>query len=314
MSLNKFSHMKVTFSLFLILFLSVSLSAQDQSSEDLKKDLAEKKDNLTALKSQVTSLEKEIAAISSQLIEYPYWEKGGSGLLGFDFNSFNNWATRGPDLNSSATSIGLSFNGFTNKIGEDYFWKNNGSLVLGWQKFDRGDEDNTGFQKTADIFNVQSLYGRNLSKTLSLSTLGELRTTFLENSFNPGYLDLGVGLTWNPAKDLTAVFHPMNYNIVIASEDIVFKSSFGCKFVVNYARKFNKVVSWRTNVSGFLSYKDVDLLSNYTWTNGFNFKLVNNLGVGIEYSIRQSKQETSSEPLSDGDFQSYFLFGLTYAI
>ena len=310
--INKYTMRGVIF-LVGLTFLSSHLIGQDSTTDEMKAQLEEKKGSLAELKKQVKDLEKEITTISKELIEYPYWEKGGAGLLGFDFNSFNNWATRGPDLNSSSTNIGITFNGFTNKIGEDYFWKNNGSLVLGWQKFDQNDDSESGFQKTADVFNIQSLYGRNLSKSLSLSTLGELRTTFLENSFNPGYFDLGIGLTWDPTSNLTAVFHPMNYNIVIASEDIIFKSSFGCKFVVNYSRKLNEMISWRTNLSGFLSYKDIDFLSNYTWTNGINIKLINDLGVGIEYSIRQSKQETSNEPLSDGDFQSYLIFGLSYA-
>ncbi len=293
-------------------FLMFNFSAIAQTTDELAAQKELKEAELGALKDQVAALEGEISAIAGQMVTFPYWDKGTRGIIGLDLNAFNNWATRGDNLNSTATNIGVAFNGFANKIGEDYFWRNNGQLTLGWQKFSKADNDNSTFQKTADVFNVQSLYGRNITKTLAVSTLGELRTTFLDNAFNPAYIDLGVGLTWNPSPNFVAVFHPLNYNIIIADNAANFQSSLGCKVVADYSRDLGKGFSYRTNFSGFASYSDLSGLSNYTWINGLNFKMLGGIGVGLEYAIRKSRQETL--PLGDEHFQSYFIMGVSYAL
>ena len=78
--------------------------------------------------------------------------------------------------------------------------------------------------RVADQFNLTSLYGYNITKKFAASALGEYRTSVLSyadtsgvkvSSFNnPGYLDLGVGVTYTPMKNLILVFHPINYNFV----------------------------------------------------------------------------------------------------
>ncbi len=308
-----------TFLFFVLFIFSLGLNAQDMDA--IKQEIAAKeamlaplKDQATPLNDQIAALEGEIQGLSSQLVTYPYWQKGTGGIIGLDLNSFNNWASRGPNANASATNIGIGMNGFANQIGENYFWRNNGQLTLGWQKFSAGANDDSKFNKTADVFNVQSLYGKNLSKTLAASALGELRTTFLDNSFNPAYIDLGIGVTWNPIPEFVAVFHPLNYNIIISDQNANFESSLGCKIVADYSRDLGKGVNYRTNLSAFGSYKDLSNLSNYTWINGLNFKVLGNVGVGIEYAIRSSKQETIIVPPGNKHFQSYFLMGVSYAL
>jgi hypothetical protein len=300
--------MKRLFTCLVVVLIGISIQAQ--TTEELTAQKTAKETELATLQAQVAALEGEIATISQSLVTYPYWDKGSGGIIGADINSFNNWASRGENLNSSASNIGIAFNGFANKMGEGYFWRNNGQLTLGWQKFSKNADSDSKFEKTADVFNVQSLYGKKLSDKLAASALGELRTTFLDNSFDPAYIDLGVGFTWTPIPEFVAVFHPLNYNIIIADGNSNFESSLGCKVVADYARDLGKGVSYRTNLSGFLSYKDASGLSNYTWVNGLNFKVLGDLGVGIEYAIRRSKQETIS--LGDKHFQSYFLMGVSY--
>jgi len=69
--------------------------------------------------------------------------------------------------------------------------------------------------------------------------LGELRTN-LTHFFNPGYLDLGLGSTWTPHKDLIVSIHPLNYNFVFSRDTFDYNSSLGCKTVINYKHKFPK--------------------------------------------------------------------------
>jgi len=302
--------MKTKFRITLLgLFTMLFYCSQAQNIDSLSAVKAEKEAAISGLKSDLAALEGEVAALNEQLITYPYWDKGLSGMVGIDINSFNNWWNRGPNLNSSAVNIGFSFNGFANKFGENYFWRSNGNLVLGWQKFSQDEDDDSDFDKVADVFNVQSLYGRKLSDKFALSAFGELRTTFLENSFNPAYLDFGIGFTWTPISELVVVFHPLNENIIIADDKFGFNSSLGCKIVADYNRAISSSVSYRSNLSAFMSYEDLDFLSNYTWINGLQVKVAKDFGIGMEFAIRRSNQETVN--LED-DFQSYFLMGLTY--
>ena len=69
----------------------------------------------------------------------------------------------------------------------------------------------------------------------------EYRTTLLDNFNDPGYLDLGLGATWTPAKNLVVVVHPFNYNFVFSSGDTVFESSMGTKIVADYTRQIGAV-------------------------------------------------------------------------
>lgn len=291
------------------LFIFFFFPSSAQNIDSLTAVKSEKEAMLSELKANVSALEGEVAALKEQLKVYPFWTTGISGLIGADVNSFNNWATRGKNLNSTAVNIGISLDVFADKTGEKYFWRNNGSLVLGWQKFKLDENDESDFNKTADVFDIQSIYGRKINSKIAYSIMGELRTTFLENSFNPAYLDLGIGITWTPIKEFIAVLHPLNSNIIISDDDLSFQSSLGFKTIADYNRNLSNNVSFRSRLSSFLSYENFDRLSNVTWINGLKFKIIKNIGIGIEYAMRRSKQETE---LLDSDYQSYFILGISY--
>ena len=98
------------------------------------------------------------------------------------------------------------------------------NINLGWVKIDDKDidTDDDSFRSATDVFNITSLYGQKLSDKFAISTLGEYRTTIIDNFNDPGYLDVGVGATWTPIADLVVVIHPLNYNFVFSNEDTVF--------------------------------------------------------------------------------------------
>lgn len=182
--------------------------------------------------------------------------------------------------------------------------------------------DDDSFNPTTDVFNISSLYGRNVTKTLAISGLAEYRTTILDNFNDPGYLDLGVGATWTPIQNLIVVIHPLNYNFVFADGDSVFESSLGAKIVADYTRQIG-AINFKTNLSTFQSYKSGDL-SNITWTNSFSYTLWKMIGVGFDFGLRSNKQEAlnySIETLGnttetfdsvDNKLQSYYTVGLSY--
>ncbi len=286
-----------------------------QTVEEYKSQLGPKKDSIAAIQGRLDAIQGKIDAL-------PGWKKGAFGTIGLSLSEFNNWYAQGSPNNSSG-NIGITVNGFANLNRDKFFWRNSGNVNLGWVKFDDKDlaTDEDGFRQAADVFTITSLYGRKLSEKFAISTLGEYRTTILSNFNDPGYLDLGVGATWTPITDLVVVIHPLNYNFVFSSNDAVFQSSLGAKIVADYTKKIG-AVNFKTNFSMFQSYENGDL-SNYTWSNSIGYTLLNGIGLGFEFGLRDNKQEAlnfalNTDPTTtfenvDNALQTFFLFGLNYA-
>ena len=204
---------------FAILLLSVSV-IQAQTKEELEAQKAEKQ-------AEADAATAEVAAIQAKLDALPGWRKGAFGVIGGSLSGFNNWYAQGAPNNDSG-NIGFTLNGFANLIQEKFFWRNSLTTNLNWVKLDNKDidTDSDNFEPTTDVFNISSLYGRNITKNLAASGLMEYRTTILNNFNDPGYLDVGIGATWTPIENLIVVIHPLNYNFVFADNDNIFESSF----------------------------------------------------------------------------------------
>ena len=297
--------------LFIILIVSsFSLSAQQSEElEQLKRDLASKKDS-------ISRLQKKASTIQSKIDGMPGWKKSAFGTIGANFSGFNNWYARSvPD--ATASNIGITINAIANLIEEDFFWRNTANVNLGWVKFDNenvsGDED---YETATDVLTLTSLYGKKLNTKWALSALGEYRTTVIDNRNNPGYLDIGVGFTWTPKSNLVVTLHPGNYNFIFSKGNTVFEPSVGGKVVANYTAKYNKL-SVNSNFSTFQSYESSDL-SNWTFTNSFGYTLWKGIGIGFELSLRDNLQEAANfqkVSLADADnkLQTFYLLGLSYA-
>lgn len=319
-----------------LLFLLICLGfvqlgfAQDMTVEELKAQKAEKQ-------AQIDALTGEVNAIDSKIKTFPGWKFGSLGLIGANFSGFNDWLGRATP-NTFTGNIGFSANAFANLDREKFFWRNSGNLNIAWTKLDTdtNDDVDADFESTTDAINISSLYGYKLTEKIAISALGEYRSTIIDNFNNPGFLDIGVGATWTPITDLVVVFHPLNYNIVFSDSDFSYSSSLGCKIVADYARSLPMGVSWRSNLSAFVSYSDPNNFSNWTWVNGFSFNVWKGIGVGLEVGLRGNKQEGYNafllEPENvlnginkdnfdidelDSDnnpLQSYWLLGLTYTL
>lgn len=301
----------------IVAFLTIS-AAFAQTADELKALQGPKKDSIAAIQGRVDALQAQIDAL-------PGWKKGAFGTIGANLSGFSNWYSKG-EANSSAGNIGVTVNAFANLQQEKFFWRNSGNLNLAWVKFDDKDDptDDDSFKEATDVFTITSLYGQKISEKFAISTLGEYRTTLLSNFNDPGYLDLGVGVTWTPITDLVVVIHPLNYNFVFSDEDAIFDSSLGAKIVADYTRKIGNV-SFKTNLSMFQSYESSNL-SNWTWINSFGYTLWNGIGLGFEFGLRDNKQEALNFALNgptpdagatfdnvDNELQTYWLFGLNYA-
>jgi hypothetical protein len=309
--------------LLLIVFFVSLISIDAQTLEELKSEQAVKKDSIKVIQGRVDAIQGQIDAL-------PGWKIKAFGTIGGSLSNFNNWYSQGTPNNSSG-NIGFTVNAYANLIQEKFFWRNALTTNLDWVKLDDKDDptDDDSFNPTTDVFNLSSLYGRNLSEKWAVSTLMEYRTTLLNNFNDPGYLDLGVGFTWTPITDLIVVIHPLNYNFVFSDNDVtIFESSLGAKILADYTRKIG-AINFKTNLSMFQSYKSSDF-SNWTWTNSFSYTLWKMIGVGFDFGLRNNKQEALNyalgqiDPINppaetpsfdnvDNDLQSYWVFGLSYS-
>ena len=314
--------MKKLHYIFLILCLA-SVTIHAQTEEELKASLKLKKDSINAIQGRVDKVKAEIDAL-------PGWKIRAFGTVGMSLSQFDNWYAQGIPNNSSG-NIAISFNGIANLKQDQYFWRNSLIANFQWIKLDdeSNDDDEGGnpdgdFREAVDVFTLTSLYGYKLTEKLAISTLAEYRTTVLSNFNNPGYLDIGAGFTWTPITDLVVVVHPLNYNFVFSEGEAQYESSLGAKIVADYTRQIGDI-SFKTNLSAFLSYEDSDY-SNWTWTNSFSYTLWKAIGVGFDFGLRNNKQEAlnfanslveDADPFTlenvDNDLQTYWNFGLSYA-
>ena len=291
-----------------------------QTKEELEAQKSEKQGVVDAAQAEVDALQAQIEAL-------PGWRVGAFGVLGGSLSNFNNWYAQGVPNNSSG-NIGFTVNGYANLIQDKFFWRNSLNTNLNWTKLDDkdSDKDKDNFEPTTDVFNISSLYGRNITDKLAASALMEYRTTILNNFNDPGYLDVGIGFTWTPIENLIVVIHPLNYNFVFADNDVVFDSSLGAKIVADYTRQIGDI-AFKSNLSIFQSYKSSDL-SNLTWTNSFNYTLWKMIGIGFDFGLRSNKQEAlnyiqtldvanggnpdETFDTVDNDLQTYYTLGLSY--
>ena len=301
----------------LVLVLGIGF-VNAQTLEELKAKKAAVEAQAAPVQAQADALKAEIEGIDAAIAKLPGWYKGASGIIGANFAGRSNWFAAGDLKNSTATTISGNFTAYANNIQDAYFWRNGASLSLGWQKLKLGTEaagtEAPKFQNVADVLNISSLFGYNITKKLAASALGEYRTSVVNNFNNPGYLDLGVGFTYTPINNLVLVFHPLNYNFIFADTESAFTSSLGCKIFGSYNAEIYKGIQWKSNLTGFYSYKNNDpSLHNGTWTNEFAFNIFNGIGVGITHGLRVSPQERALLGVSD-KLQSFYILGLSYAL
>ena len=278
--------------------------------ESLRLDLEEWDLDIKEAQAEVNKIKAELKYLEDSLKVYPIWSKGVFGTIGFNFSRFEDWLSK-TESNTSASTIGYTFNGFFNLEEKKYFWNNTLKLNQSWQRFENKaiPSENDGFQVSADAFTYNSLWGYKVSKKFATSALLEYKTGLLQKRLNnPGTLDFGFGMTWKPVKDMVVAIHPVNYNSVFAKDNS--RSSFGLKTIAEYSRKFFGGISWTTSFSGFKSYKNDDL-NNWSWTNGLG-KTIKGLGIGFDVSFKQSKQEAIVRDLENNPFQWYYILGLSY--
>jgi hypothetical protein len=295
-----------------------------QTKEEIEAQKAELESLMTAKKDTLSRLESDIKDLQGQIDDLPGWQIGAFGTIGINLANFRNWFQK-EIPNSDGGAIGITVNTFANYDDPKQYWRSALAVNVGWVKFDDRDDpdDDDSFRQATDIFNVSSLYGRKITQKIAATGLMEYRSSILSNFNDPGYLDLGVGATWEPAKGFFIVVHPLNANIIFADSESIYESSMGAKIVADYSKEFGNGITFKSNLSSFWSYTDGNR-SNWTWTNSFAYTLWKNIGIGLETGLRGNHQEALDHAINvegiedatfdtvDNELQYYFLTGISY--
>jgi len=291
----------------LLSFLSSGL-VHGQTLEEWKMKKQALETSIAPLQAEINKLQGEINSVDAAIASYPGSSYGVFGTVGVQVTGRNQWFAAGDLKDSRAATINGSLNAFAHRLRKNYFWRNHTNLTLGWQKLKTTKDVEAPFKPISDILSLSSLFGYKFSSKMASSSLIEYRSPVIRNWNNPGYIDAGIGLTFSPDPSFYLVVHPLNYNIILASDTLNFTSSLGCKVNGEYKKDVLKQLHWRSNLTGFISYKNNSpSLHNGTWTNWLTIKLMKGLGLGLEFALRYSEQEIRA-------LQTYYTAGVSYSL
>jgi len=259
--------------LLLIVLISIECLGQDESIKKLKGDSQKE-------------IKKDPADTSTK-----HWRRGGLYGLNISQGSLNNWAAGGDEFSLSVNSV-LNLFAFYKK--DKATWDNTFDFNLGYVK-----TTSLGSRKNDDRFDLLSKYGHALTEKLSLAALFNLRSQFFKgfifpggvktysSSFmSPGYLLLGLGLDYKPAKDLSIFFSPVTARWVIVKDTALSNKGlygvppgkksileFGAFASVNYFKEISKSVTYKGRLDLFSNYRHNPQNIDLYMSNVFNAKI-----------------------------------------
>ncbi len=307
--------MKKTLIISILLLIPLfSITQNGKTKEELKKELG-------SIEAKIKDLKKESSKIQKEIDDLYGWHFKNFGTIGVNLSSFNNWySNTKPNLLSGHITIVNNLYLKLNK--EKYFWLSYFNINLGWKLSYNSDKDkeNKGFEGKSDVFRFASTFGYKLGQNLALSTSIAYRGSFLKEFGDPSVFDFGLGVTWNPLKDLYLILNPVNYNWILSGADKSYKSSIGASLLIDYPHSF-AALNLNSTLFGFLSYQSSHY-SNWTWKNTISYTLWKYLGLGLSFGLKQDKQEAFNSKITDypslketkNKLQTFVVLGLTYTL
>lgn len=295
--------MKLFHHIFIWALLIIPFHLQAQSIETLKVKRDSLKTVRKSIQQQLGRTDKSIDSLRKEIEILSGWRLDWSTIVGLNFSRTNNWVgNANPNAITSNLSIAGTFS--AQKNNRKSFWRNNSTLNLAWQGVDidtdRGDRSRFLEDRTADIFAFSTLYGFNVNRFLSFSTLGDINTTLFD-FLNTGSLNISSGLSWSPPKanNLVIVGHFLSYQIAYkqdAEDQQDNDNAFGAKLKISYAGKLPLKIKWTSNFNTFIPYSNPEEgekdLFEYTWINNLSVKFWKSLGIGVNIGVRKADFET----------------------
>lgn len=161
------------------------------------------------------SAQKELKQDSATVDTIKYWAVLGKNSLMINQAAFSNWV--GGGANNVGWLAGINYN---------ITYEKDNDLLENIIALDYGQNDTKGLgvRKTQDVINISTNYGRKFSKSWYFSLGAGLQSQFsagyedgnnpeakkISNFMAPGYLNVGMGITYRPNDNLTVTMRPTN--------------------------------------------------------------------------------------------------------
>jgi hypothetical protein len=225
--------------------------------------------------SQITDFEKTLKTRSADSTQG--WKSGGVITINLAQNSLTNWAAGGQ--NSFAVNGLLST--YANYKRDKSVWTN--SLDIGYGLLN---QNNEGFRKTDDKFDLLSKYGYEAFKNFYYSALLNFKTQMspgynytdatnkvkISDFFSPAYLLIALGLDYKPPDYFSTFFAPVTGKVTFVTDKALsdagaFGVTPGQKSLTEFGGYIRAIYSRNNFKTEFLKNvtftTKIDLFSNY---------------------------------------------------
>lgn len=181
------------------------------------------------------SAQEELKKDSVVVDTVKHWSVLGKNSLMFNQAAFSNWV--GGGANNLGWLAGVNYD-ITYEKGKN-LWEN--IIIL---DYGQNNTKGIGTRKTQDVINISTNYGRQFSKSWYFSVGAGIQSQFssgyedgnnpeakkLSNFMAPGYLNVGLGITYRPNDDLNVTLRPTNARwTFVLDKELQFASNYGLK-------------------------------------------------------------------------------------
>lgn len=279
-------------------------------------------------------------------VETP-WEIEGEGNLGFTQTHLDNWASGG----QNSITLLLGFDGSANYTSSDkkIKWENSIDIDNAWLKPGKWD---SVWQKSTDNVKIVSRFGLSAAKNNKWYYSVELNfnTQFFKGYKYPRseYPDpisaflapaktyFKLGMDYKPKDDLSVFVSPLSLkNVFVRDTSLIDQTDFGVdegrkafwepglNAEINFKTNLTPTITYDTDYTMFINYKDPFRKFDIDWENTFKMKLNNYITMQFMLHFVYDDDVTFSVYDSDGNeigeetkwqIKEYFSLGFSYTI
>ena len=307
---------KISLVIIATLAISISLSAQDKTVQDLKKDANK-------------SITKDPKDTTKKI-----WKLGGLFNLNVNQGTLSNWSAGGDKFSFSLNSY-LNVFAFYKK-GKNS-WDNNLDLAYGILN-----TTSLGSRKAGDRIDLLSKYGYALSPKWNVGALFNLRTQFtngyayaktaantdtnyiISKTFAPAYLLLSLGFDYKPKDNFSLFISPLTERWVVVTDTALgqkygllpgkkFKNELGAFVSANYTAKLGSNFVYKSKLDLFSNYKQNPQNIDVYWTNSLTAKLTKYINFSFNLDMIYDDNTQNVDPSKGPAPQWLQLMGIGFA-
>lgn len=254
------------------------------------------------------------------------WLFYGQNNLTFNQSSFSNWNAGGND------NIGVIA-----RLNYNLIYKYSRHYLENTFKFGYGlvDSEGQATRKTEDYINIMTNYGYEIGQSYYLSTGFQFISQFtrgynyaatpdpkkddrISKFMSPAYLNLGLGISYNPQENLQVIFRPLNGQFTFVTDPLLQKAGkyglekdgqnlraeLGARLNILYRFKIYKDILFTHQLNLFANYlthtERVDIAYTGVINMKFNKYLNANISLDLTYDHDQIKKLQRKQTLGIG--------------